>query len=200
MGEAAKRKAAEEKWLTTLSESEREVVRTAKALNSVLLPLDGACYRASLFLRLYLAQEHGVSGTAVIGFVNDGTDALYSSHAWYTYQGQLTDLTLCRPLRPQVQKAGPLIIHGRTYAKGWDRYTYHLQRPPEGQAVIEQLLADTTVGSQIEAGEKLHFQMLVTADNDEPIRVYLDLAPDGVNYNKLAEAVEAARQAYPKTE
>jgi hypothetical protein len=194
VGEAAKRKTAEQKWLATLSESEREVVHVAKAVNSVFGPLDGACYRMSFFLKFYLAQEHGVSGKAVVGFVNDGTDVIYSSHAWYVYQGLMTDLALCRPLEPEVQKAGPQIIHGRTYANGWGRYTYHLKRPPEGQAFIERLLADTEASEQVEAQEKLHLQMLATADDDSLIRTYLDLAPDGADYSKLVQAVKAAKQ------
>lgn len=111
MGEAARRKAAERAWLTTLDDQERVVVTTAKALGTAL-PLDGACYRASMFLKLFLEQEHGIAGEAVVGFVNDGTDELYASHAWFEFHGLRTDLTLCRPMHPEVQQRGPLVIHG----------------------------------------------------------------------------------------
>jgi hypothetical protein len=51
-------------------------------------PLDGACYRASLFLKLFLEQEYGIDANVVVGFVNDGTDELYASHAWLECHGQ----------------------------------------------------------------------------------------------------------------
>ena len=189
MGEAARRKAADAAWLATLDEQERILVRAAKGLGAAL-PLDGACYRASMFLKLFLEQEHGIDTNVVVAFVNDGTDELYASHAWLEFQGQQTDLTLCRPLRPEVQQRGKLVIHGRVIAEGWPRYTYHLHRPPEGVRVIEQMMADPATRPLIAEQEEIHLHMVATAKNNALIHAYLDGAPDGLTYDRIAAAVK----------
>ena len=189
MGEAARRKAVESTWLATLDEQEQILVRAAKRLGAAL-PLDGACYRASLFLKLFLEQEHGIDANAVVGFVNDGTDELYASHAWLEYRGQPTDLTLCRPMSPEVQKRGKLLIHGRVIADGWPRYTYHLERPTAGRRIIEQLLSDPSTQPMVAEQEELHLRMVATMKDNELIRVYLDDAPDGRTYDSIATAMK----------
>lgn len=188
MGEATRRKAAEAAWLASLDEQERRLVHTAKALGKAL-PLDGACYRASLFLKLFLEQEHAIGGEAVVGFVNDGTDDLYASHAWFEFRGRRTDLTLCRPMNPEVQKRGSLVIHGRVIADGWPRYTYHAQRPPEGLAVINQLMSAPSTRPMVAEQEELHRRMAATATDNALIRAYLDGAPDSLTYERIAAAV-----------
>ena len=191
MGEAARRKAAEAAWIATLDEQERLLVRAAKRLGAAL-PLDGACYRASLFFKLFLELERGLTGQAVVGFVNDGTDELYASHAWYEFRGRRTDLTLCRPLRPEVQQRGPLVIHGKVITAGWPKYTYHKDRPPEGLAEIEQLMSDPTTRPMIAEQEELHLRMAAIARDNALIRTYLDDAPDGLTYERIAVAVRRA--------
>jgi len=189
MGEAARRRAAEAAWLAALDEQERILVRAARRLGAAL-PLDGACYRASMFLKLFLEQEHGIDTNVVVGFVNDGTDELYASHAWLEFQGQQTDLTLCRPLRPEVQQRGQLVVHGRVIAEGWPRYTYHLHRPPEGMRVIEQMMANPSTRLMIAEQEELHLRMVATAKSNTLILAYLDAAPDGLTYDHMAAAVK----------
>jgi hypothetical protein len=189
MGEAARRKAAEAAWLATLDEQERILVRAAKGLG-VALPLDGACYRASLFLKLFLEQEYGIAANAIVGFVNDGTDELYASHAWLEFQGQRTDLTLCRPMSPEVQKRGQLVIHGRVIADGWSQYTYHRERSPEGLRVIQQLMSDPSTRPMVTEQEELHLRMVATAKSNALIRPYLDGASDGLTYDRIAAVVK----------
>ncbi|WP_347403231.1 hypothetical protein [Limobrevibacterium gyesilva] len=172
-----------------MDEQERILVRAAKGL-AVALPLDGACYRASLFLKLFLEQEHGTAANAVVGFVNDGTDELYASHAWLEFRGQRTDLTLCRPMSPEVQKRGQLVIHGRVIAEGWSRYTYHMHRPLEGLRVIQQMMSNPSTRPMVAEQEELHLRMVATAKNNTLIRAYLDGAPDGLTYDRIATAVK----------
>jgi len=189
MGEAGRRKAVEATWLETLADEERTLVRAAKALDATL-PLDGACYRASLFLQLFLQQERGVDAKAIIGFVNDGTDDLYASHAWLEFRGQRTDLTLCRPMKPELQHRGQLIIHGRVIAEGWAQYTYHLHRPSEGLRVVQQMMADPKARPVVAEQEELHLRMVSVAKDNALIRAYLDAAPDGLTYDHIATAVK----------
>jgi hypothetical protein len=188
MGEAASRKVAEAAWLTSLGEQERSVVHAAKALSKAL-PLDGACYRAALFLKLFLEHEHAINGEAVIGFVNDGTDDLYMSHAWFEFHGQRTDLTLCRPLHPDMQKPGSLVIQGRVVVKGWKSYTYHQQRPREGVSLINKMMSNPTTRQMLIKQKDLHLRMSTTAQNNALIKLYLDGAPDGISYDAIAERV-----------
>jgi hypothetical protein len=184
MGEAAKRKALQEKWRSGLIPEERIVVDVAAALLPIL-PDAGACYRMSLFLKYYLQHRHNLQGEAIIGYVNDGTDQLYSSHAWFTFRSRVTDLAISRPLHPDLQKAGPLVIHGQEIRTGW-RWTYHKTRPPEGEIQTRQLLLDPSVGRQMREAEDLHQAMAATAKNDDLIRAYLDRAPDGLTYEIIA--------------
>jgi len=189
MGDAARRKTAEAAWLGTLDADECIVVRAAKGL-AAALPLDGACYRASFFLQLFLEQEYGVHTNAVVGFVNDGTDELYASHAWLEFRGQRTDLTLCRPLNSGVQRRGQLVIHGRVIVEGWSQYTYHLQRPSDGLRVIEQMMADPSTRPIVAEQDGLHLRMVNTVKDNALIRAYLDGAPDGLTYDCIATAVK----------
>ncbi len=188
MGQAKRRKEIEAAWLNALDEQERTLVRVAQKLGGAL-PLDGACYRASLFMKLFLEQEHGIVADAVIGFVNDGTDKLYSSHAWVEFEGKQTDLTLCRPLSPEVQRRGPLTIHGRVITGGW-RYSYHRDRPPEGLLVVEQLMSDPSTRPMIIESEQLHSRMLILSKDNGLARAYLDDAPDGRTYGVIARAIK----------
>ena len=196
MGEAKRRtatraKAAEAKqaWEAGLSDRGRTVLRVAKRLGAALA-LPGACYRCAMFLRYHLVARHGIDGEAVVGFVNDGTDVAYSSHAWYEIDGLITDVALCRPEKPRFQKAGPVTILDREMAPGWS-YTYHRQRPPEGRALVADLLRYPEIGPAMADAENLHLRMAAMAKSDELIRAYLDGAPDGLNYERLAADVEA---------
>ena len=60
------------------------MVHVAQRFNELLVNFGGgACYRSACFLYLFLKEMHELKGEAVIGFVNDGTDDLYGSHAWF---------------------------------------------------------------------------------------------------------------------
>lgn len=189
MGEASRKKAAREKWVTTLDDDERKVAETAFALYRILPP--AACYRASLFLQYHLKKCYGLNGMAVVGFVNDGTDDLYSSHAWYMFRDKMTDIALCQPMDPSIQNPGPLIIQGATIAAGWPTWAYHADRPPEAIAVLEKLRSSPHAERVIEM-EELHLRMKATAKNENLIRSYLDGAPDGLHYEALSQKLQDA--------
>ncbi|MCB4805149.1 hypothetical protein QO001_005055 [Methylobacterium brachiatum] len=184
MGAAAVRKAQEAAWLNGLTSDEQQVVTTARRLTEIL-PLQGACYRASLFLKYHLEIVHGIVGTAVVGFVNDGTDDIDCSHAWFEFGGHMTDLGLVRPLNPQIQRAGPLIIHGREFRSG-HRWNYQPTRSVAGLAQFAQLLADPKYAVKMRQADQLHRTMVATAQRNDLIRTYLDNAPDGGTYDVIA--------------
>ena len=152
---------------------------------------EGACYRCSFFLRLFLKEEHGIDGKAVVGFVNDGTDHAYASHAWYEFAGTRTDLALWRPLRPDVQRPGPLVVQGVELRPG-HRWSYHRERPAEGMALVFSLLQPSSPHmSAVRELEERHRTMSACAGRDDLIRAYLDGAPDGWLYERMAGFVRA---------
>lgn len=187
MGEAKKRKDQAAAWRSSLSVDEQKVADVAQRLWSIF-PAQGACYRTSLFLRYHLSKAHGIDGQAMVGFVNDGTDDLYSSHAWFEFNGSKTDLGLSRPLHPELQKVGPLLIHGKVVRPGWP-WSYHATRPPAGLTAVRNMLAHPETAAHMEAMEQLHLTMKATARSDELIRAYLDNAPDGLTYDVVARQV-----------
>jgi hypothetical protein len=91
----------------------------AQRFNELLVNFGGgACYRSACFLYLLLKEMHELKGEAVIGFVNDGTDDLYGSHAWFEIDGKRTDLAIRDPMYPERQPRGPLLIHGIEFRPG----------------------------------------------------------------------------------
>ncbi len=176
MGDAKIRKHAEQVWRQALDEDETVLVATAERLLS-LRPHAGACYRMSLFMKLYLEEVHQVSTSAVVGFVNDGTDDLYVSHAWLDYRGQVTDISLAAPQHPDIQPPGPVLIHGFEMWKGW-RYSYHEHRPPLGLQAVQRLLNNPRDRPHVQQAEELHLTMVARAKSNDLIRAYLDSAPD----------------------
>ena len=149
------------------------IERTARRLHRAFT-VEGACYRVALFLRYYLDRAHGIQGEAVVGYVNDGTDDLYASHAWFEHEGLVTDVALCRPMEPRLQKRGAVLVRGREVMPGWT-YTYHRQRPAGSFAVADY--------------DELHAAMAGITGDDDAIRAYLDVAPDGLGYTRMAALV-----------
>ena len=172
MGEAKRRKGtgADE------GQADEEAIvieRVARRLHRAFT-VEGACYRTALFLRYHLAQAHGIRGEAVVGYVNNGVDDHYSSHAWFEHQGLVTDVALCRPLEPRLQKRGAVLVRSREVMPGW-RYTYHRERPAGSFAVA--------------AYDELHARVAGIAEDEDAIRAYLDGAPDGFSYTRMAALV-----------
>jgi hypothetical protein len=137
-----------------------------------------------------LKETHGVEGEAVVGYVNDGTDTLYSSHAWFELNGLRTDLALSKPLRPEVQRPGPLVIHGIEFRPG-HLWSYHRQRPAEGLTTIMKLRSSPNplIAKGVLEAEELHLTMAATQRSDALIRAYLDAAPDRRDYAKMAAEI-----------
>ena len=69
-----------------LGERGRTILRVAEKAAQALA-IDGCCYRATLFIKYHLELRYGIRGEAIVGYVNDGTDELYCSHAWLETDG-----------------------------------------------------------------------------------------------------------------
>ena len=180
------------RWEETLGKEDRTVLAVAQKVY-LALPMEGVCYRASFFLRYHLKTQFGIDGMARVGFVNDGTDDLFASHAWYEFGGRITDLAISRPLDPTLQRPGPLVILGREFQPGW-KWTYHTERSEAAKRIIDGLLADRETRYHIGQAEKLHKMMSAVAQQDDRIRTYLDGAPDGMTYEVLKNRVKIVGQ------
>lgn len=191
MGEAKRRKKwqnEQDAWRAGLSERDRLVVRVAERIAEVL-PLDGACYRTTMFLKYYLQQAHGIESNAVVGYVNDGTDLAFSYHAWLEVDGRRVDITLGRPLNSEYQKRGRTIILDREMTVGWT-YTYHRERSAEALKLMLSLLQRDDTREYLAEADARHRQMITTSASPELTRVFLDSAPDGLTYERLAAMIE----------
>jgi hypothetical protein len=184
MGEARRRREHDRLWRAGLGDDEQIIVKACERLLHILPPI-GVCYRSSLFLQYHLKFQHGLAGEAVIGFVNDRTDEMYASHAWFMFRGKRTDLAISRPRFPELQRPGPLVIldHVLTPGYAWD---YYIDRPQAAIDYNQRLLSDPRARLVIEEAEAQHSLIMDAASSDTKIREYLDGAPDGLNYQKVA--------------
>ena len=105
------------------------------------------------------------------------------------YEGTKTDLAISRPLTPFV-RPGPLTIHGVDLVPG-HAWTYHRFRTIEGESLRKKLLnSGHHFVPVVRANELEHAAMVETSNNDELIRRFLDKAPDGATYRRIAAAVK----------
>lgn len=143
-----------------------------------------------MFLGYHLATKHGIEAEVVIGYVNDGTDDLYASHAWIESGGRITDVAISRPEEPRLQKSGPLMILDTTVKPGWNGYTYHREMPPVGVEAARKMGADPRTRSQLAELDSRHAMMTAMAKDPAQMLAYLDGAPDGMDYRHMAGLVD----------
>ena len=192
MGEANRRKRELALWLELLSPDERKIVKVARALvDRFIRPLrsTGMCYRMTAFLTERLAVD-GVTVEPVIGYINDGTDEVMISHAWIEFAGKRTDVTLGITEHPEEQLAGEVIVVDRVVAQG-QQYSYHRQMTEAGRLALELMRAKPEVRAVLEAKEVEHATMSAMMQTSQRRRDFLDAAPDGWTYDRIANVIGA---------
>lgn len=187
MNDHSANKVAEVKWRGNLDQAERDIVSVAEKLDTVLPEL-GATYRAAFFLHTYLTNYHALQGELVVGFVNNGEDNIYRSHAWYVYEGQMTDLAISRMGGVGSGQAGPLLIHGFELKPG-KKWNYHKSRPSGSILAVQELVPDPEDKESVTHAEELHMHMANVATDASMVRSFLDQAPDKMDYNALSDAM-----------
>lgn len=192
MGEA-KRKARDlQNWLDALTVEERIVYSTARALYDRFIRSERVtemCYHSVFFLHEYIKNNHHIIVEPTIGYINDGTDELFISHAWLDFCGKKTDVSLTVTSRPEINPPGQLIYLDRVFGHG-HVYSYHRQMPQEGRAALEEIriAGDADI---VDQKEREHARMLAMAEDRSQIRTYLDSAPRGMTYEDLAARVSS---------
>jgi hypothetical protein len=182
-------KVAELRWRANLDASEHSVVSVAERLHNVL-PTFGAIYRAAFFLHHYLANTHAVSGEVIVGFVHNGMDDVYRSHAWYVFQDRVTDLAISRMGGVGSDRAGSLLIHGFEFAPGAMTWSYHTGRPSGSRIALQDMVPDPENSEELQQAEDLHLHAVDLACHPRKMREYLDQAPDEINYRVLANMLD----------
>jgi hypothetical protein len=190
VGEAKRRRAENERWRAALSSDEKVIVDAAQRLLTKFIDpakATGMCYRMTYFLHLYLADK-GIQTTPVVGYVNDGSDDVFMSHAWLDYAGKKTDLTLGTAERPDLNPTGDILILDFPIRRA-RKYTYHLEKSEAAVAVEKDWLKDIRATDIIRHKAEEHEAMTKLVGDPAAIRVYLDGAPDRINYERLVAII-----------
>jgi hypothetical protein len=87
-----------------------------------------------------------------------------------------------------------LVILDRNVTTGRALYTYRRERSAAAKRAAEALMKDPRFGHLIRAKEREHEQMLTISKTPAAIRAYLDGAPDGLDYEALAQRIRQAVQ------
>lgn len=190
MGEA-KRKAADlRKWLDALTEEERVVYLSARALFDRFIRPERVremCYHSVFFLHEYILNSHGIIVEPVIGYINDGTDEVLISHAWLEFSGKKTDVSLAFTSRPEINPPGQLIYLDRVFGQG-HVYSYHREMTEAGRAALEEFRINGNA-TLVDHKEREHSRMLAMAEDPSGIRTYLDSAPEGMTYEEIVARI-----------
>jgi hypothetical protein len=195
MGQAKRRNAEVQKWQASLSPEEKAVADAAqRLLQRFIDPSEatGMCYRLTFFLHLYLLDK-GVQTTPVVGYVNDGTDDVFVSHAWLDYAGKKTDLVLGRAERPHLNPPGDILILDFPFRRA-GKYTYHLTKTAAAVAVEDEWLSDPRGAGVVRHKAAEHEAMERRALSVHVMRAFLDHAPDGLTYSRIASIIDTGQR------
>jgi len=191
MGQARRRGAEVQNWLDSLTLEETQILDVARRLLTRFIDpseATGMCYRLTYFLHIYL-MEKSIKTTPVIGYVNDGTDDLYISHAWLEYEGKKTDLTLARAERPELNPRGDILIQDFPFRRA-RHYSYHAAKSEAAIAVERRWLKDPQSAGIVRQKAVEHKAMEERARSAEEMRSFLDRAPDGFTYDRIKSLID----------
>lgn len=184
MGEAKSRRRSYEiarKRLLDRHEGQHRIVAESaiNLFDRFILPhhFTGACYQITMTLEKFLSEAHGIASKTIVGYVNDGTDDIMTSHAWLEFDGMKVDLGLYVMDRPDVTLPGAVIILDETLLPGAAEYSYHLSRPAASIAVVNQMLRDPFTARVARWKEAEHEEMLARSRDRDLRDIYLAGAP-----------------------
>jgi hypothetical protein len=176
-------------WKNSLSDEERTVFDISSRLHiNFIKPrnVTGMCYHSVFFLYIYLKRTHGIITTPTIGYVNDGTDDIFISHAWLEFNGKRIDVSLA-VTDPKIGKAGELLILDRVMKAG-HQYGYYFEIPERGIKQHE-LLKMTSTRALLERKEREHTTMASLVNHDDEIVTYLNNEPNGFDLQTIASLI-----------
>lgn len=197
MGESKRRREAEAQArravLEGLSADASIVAVTAIALfENFVHPrrYTGGCYLTTLFLSRYLLEEHGIATEAIVGYVNDGTDDIFISHAWLEFGGLKTDLTLNVVEHVHAVPNGAALVLDRVLRAGRVRHSYHREISSAGLARNAAMMGDPDLRRLLLHKEQEHRDMGQRVATPAAMRAFMDAAPPGLRYEDLKRSVD----------
>ena len=197
MGEATRRRQEEARLragvLDGLSGDAAMIATTAIALfERFVLPkrYTGGCYLTTMFLNRFLREEHDIATQAVIGYVNDGTDDIFTSHAWLEVEGLKTDLTLNVVEHGHAVPNGAALVLDRVLREGKVRHSYHLQPTEAGLNQNRSMMDVPELRALLQHKDREHREMLDRAVSAKAMASFMAGAPPGLRYEDMRGAVQ----------
>ncbi len=149
----------------------------------------GGCYVTAMFLALYL-REHTINAEPVIGYVNDGTDDIFMSHAWLEHEGRKVDLTIHLTEYEDAQLPGDLLVLDHVLRPGKVQHTYSRELTAAAQAEYEAMAADPQMKMLLQHKDQEHRQMQERASDPEKMQAFLEAAPLGLRFSDMREVLD----------
>jgi hypothetical protein len=113
-----------------------------------------------------------------------------TSHAWLEYNGKKTDISLTMTQYPEDIPAGALVILDKEFSSGDVPYSYHYEPTDAGLKAEYELSLEEPFRSVVAQKRAEHSMMQAINKSRDQQRVYLDRAPDGINYERMAAIIE----------
>jgi hypothetical protein len=196
MGQAKRREmayhAAKAELLDTLQGDERIVAETSISLyERFVLPkrYTGGCYMTSMFLHRFLLDERGIATDPVVGYVNDGTDDIFMSHAWIEFGGRKVDLTLNVTEYQDVQLPGAVLILDHVLKPGHVSHSYHVALTPASRAKNAMMAKEPQLAAMLRHKAREHADMRDRAADPALMTAYLAGAPTALGYEAMRAAI-----------
>lgn len=149
----------------------------------------GGCYAMTMFLALYL-REHNVIAEPVIGYVNDGTDDIFISHAWLEHANRKVDLTIHLTEHADAQLPGGLLVLGHVLRPGKVQHSYSRKLTAAAQSQYDLMSADPQMKMLLEHKDNEHRQMQERASDPEKMQAFLDAAPPGLRFCDMRQVLD----------
>jgi hypothetical protein len=145
----------------------------------------GGCYLIALFNYYLFKHDLSIDVTPVIGWINDGTDEHFISHAWVERGGLKIDASLDRVEDPKVNPPGAVLVLDRVVLRG-HTYTYYRERTEAARRAARAAAKSSPLSRDlVEMKEHEHSMVLSISKDDSRIREFLDNAPPGCTYDDL---------------
>jgi hypothetical protein len=194
MGEAKRREASYEaakgKLLRSLAGDGLVVAETAiKLFEGFIFPerYTGGCYLTNMILHRFLKDERHIETEVVVGYINDGSDDIFISHAWLEHGGSKTDLTIY--LTHDASLQGGLLVCDELLRPGSVTYTYHRQQTEAGRREEITMMRNLQLAPIVAHKAQEHRGMLLRAENPSLMKAYLDSAPPEQGYEAMASVL-----------
>ena len=142
-----------------------------------------------MFLHRFLADEHGIATTPVVGYVNDGTDDIFMSHAWLDVAGRKVDLTLHLTEHQGVQLPGALLVLDHVLRPGQVSHSYYFEMSPAAEVANAIIAQDPRGAFILRHKEQEHHEMALRAADPVLMADYLAKAPAEFGYAAMRAAL-----------